>query len=86
MLVIALSCFCILLLLTTCLSLHFYVCGEQEVSDLQSYIRDLNNDANNLNRRCNKVLSCKCCGSFYNFNEHYDFNFCSKQCDEECEL
>lgn len=83
MLVIGLSCFCILLLLITCISLNFYVIGEKQLFDLEKQIRDIKE----YNRKkCTKILTCKCCGEQYNFMGRYDFNFCSVKCDEECEL
>lgn len=83
MLVIGLSCFCILLLLITCISIHFYVSGEKELVYLEKEILDIK-----LHHRqmCSKALTCKCCGELYSFIERYDFNFCSELCDKECEL
>lgn len=83
MLVVGLSCFCLLLLLVTSISLHFYVRGEKELFDLEKQVRDIKNYHR---QNCSKILRCKCCGEKYNFIERYDFNFCSLKCDEECEL
>lgn len=77
----------IILLISMCVFLIIWLIGVTYLWSLDScHLDKVYKTLRSVREKCDKNLVCKCCGRPYNFIDRYDFNFCSEQCDEECEL